>query len=182
VPQLEQLVRLQLRAAGSYTLVVDPDNGVESEKGLGALLGMPEATAVLGESLAFELRALLVEQQGANLRNHLAHGLLTDGEAWSAYAVYACWLALRLAVIPVWLSQTPQTDSSAGSQPFDPPEGAEQEDLAPPKETEPNRTLYPPFPSPILLKMSTATSWVRPWQTGKTSTLPSTPTWWAVVT
>lgn len=144
VPQLEQLVRRQLQAAGAYTLVVDRETGVESEKGLGALLGMPEATAVLGESLAFELRALLVEQQGANLRNHVAHGLLTDGQAWSAYALYAWWLALRLAVVPVWLSQTPQTDSSADSQAADPPEGAEQEDATPPEKTESLEEAEPP--------------------------------------
>jgi hypothetical protein len=144
VPQLEQLVRLQLRAAGAYTLVVDLDTGVESEKGLGALLGMPEATAVLGESMAFELRALLVEQQGANLRNHVAHGLLTDGQAWSAYALYAWWLALRLAVVPVWLSRMPQTDPSAGSQPVDPPEGAEQEGPAQPDKLEPLGEAEPP--------------------------------------
>jgi hypothetical protein len=144
VPQLEQLVRLQMRAAGAFTLVVDPDTGVESEKGLGALLGMPEATAVLGESLAFELRALLVEQEGANLRNHVAHGLLTDGQAWSAYALYAWWLALRVAVVPVWLSRIPHTDPSAGSQPVDSPEGAEQEDSVQPDKLEPLAEAEPP--------------------------------------
>lgn len=105
IPQLEHVVRTQLQAAGIYTLIVDKDTGVESEKGLGALLGLPEADTVLGDSLAFELRALLVEQRGANLRNQVAHGLLSDGLAWSAYGLYAWWLALRIAVIPVFLSR-----------------------------------------------------------------------------
>lgn len=116
VPQVEQLVRTQLQAAGAYTLVVDKDTGVESEKGLGALLGLPEAADVLGEPLAFELRALLVEQRGANLRNQVAHGLLSDGQAWSAYALYAWWLALRVAVVPVWLSRIHPDGPSKGGE------------------------------------------------------------------
>lgn len=115
VPQLEQLIRLQLKAAGAQTLFVDPDTAVETEKGLGALLEMPEANRTLGVSLTFELRALLVEKEGANLRNHLAHGLITDSEAWSAYAVYAWWLALRMVVVPFWNTRQSLDGQLSGS-------------------------------------------------------------------
>jgi hypothetical protein len=102
VPQLEQLVRRNLKQHGVYTLLMDDDTGVESEKSLGALLGLPEAAEVLGCGLTLELRALLTEQEGPNLRNHVAHGLFSDAEAWSYSAVYAWWLGLRVVVIPVW--------------------------------------------------------------------------------
>ena len=67
----------------------------------------------------------------------MAHGLLDDGQAWSAYAVYGWWLALRLAVVPVWLSRAPQNDPSAGNQPVEPLE-AEPADPAPSEEVEPS--------------------------------------------
>ena len=100
VPQLENLVRHLLKKAGAHTLIVD-ESGVESEKGLGTLLDLPEASDLLGSGLTLELRALLTEQEGANLRNHVAHGLLTDAEAWSYNAVYAWWLCLRLVMVPL---------------------------------------------------------------------------------
>ncbi|MEH1058401.1 DUF4209 domain-containing protein [Micromonospora sp. CPCC 206171] len=101
VPQLEQLVRQGLKRNGVYTLLVD-EMGVETEKGLSALLRMPEANDFLGPGLALELRALLCEQQGPNLRNNLAHGLATDAEAWSHSSVYAWWLCLRIVAQSVF--------------------------------------------------------------------------------
>ena len=38
---------------------------------------MPEANELLGTNLCVKMRALLVEQEGDNLRNNVAHGLLT---------------------------------------------------------------------------------------------------------
>ncbi len=102
VPQIEQLVRQGLKRQGVHTLVVDEMNGVESEKGLGALLAMPEAVQLLGPDLHFELRALLVEQEGPNRRHNTAHGLLNDDQAWSAESLYVWWLCLRMVVVPLW--------------------------------------------------------------------------------
>lgn len=99
VPQVEQLLRHHFKTHGVFTLFVD-DNGVESEKSLTALLEMPDAERLLGAGLTLELRALLCEQLGPNLRNELAHGLLTDAQAWGAAAVYAWWLCLRLVLLP----------------------------------------------------------------------------------
>lgn len=104
---MEHLVRLHLKNGGAQTVHVDDETGVGTEKGLKALLDLPEAVPVLGEDLAFELHALLVAPEGPNLRNRLAHGLLTDAEAWSASTVYAWWLALRLVVSSFWKAQEP---------------------------------------------------------------------------
>jgi hypothetical protein len=99
VPQVEQLVRHHFKTHGVFTLFVD-DDGVESEKSITALLEMPDAERLLGAGWTLELRALLCEQLGPNLRNELAHGLLTDAQAWGAAAVYAWWLCLRLVLLP----------------------------------------------------------------------------------
>lgn len=90
-----------MRDRGVFSLFVD-ERGVETEKGLKTLLEMPEATQLLGPDLTLELRALLCEQLGPNLRNDLAHGLLNDSQSWSAAAVYAWWLCLRLAALPYY--------------------------------------------------------------------------------
>ncbi|MGC5021405.1 DUF4209 domain-containing protein [Micromonospora sp. DT47] len=115
VPQVEQLVRGNLKAHGIFTLFVD-ENGVETEKGLNTLLEMPESSQLLGPDLTLELRALLCEQLGPNLRNHLAHGLLNDPQSWSAGAVYAWWLCLRLVVLPYYgmIMQAQAENGSAG--------------------------------------------------------------------
>lgn len=115
VPQVEQMLRMHLKDHGVHTLFIG-DRGVETEKALGALLDTEEATTILGPNLVFELRAVLLEQVGPNLRNELAHGLLTDGTIWSAPSVYVWWLCLRMVLAPLALDESvvgTQDDSAA---------------------------------------------------------------------
>lgn len=98
-PQVEHIVRLLVVAAGGETRKLDV-SGIESEIGLSALMDMPEAERVLGEALAFELRAIFCDSAGSNLRNNVAHGLLDDAALYSAETVYAWWFCLRLVLFP----------------------------------------------------------------------------------
>lgn len=98
VPQIENLVRRQLKAAGSHTMFVDAD-GVETEKGLTSLLKDENALAVFGDDWVYELQLMLVDPQGPNLRNTTAHGLDVDGSLGGQAGVYVWWLALRLAML-----------------------------------------------------------------------------------
>jgi hypothetical protein len=50
-----------------------------------------------GKSIAFNLRGILVEKFGSNLRNEMAHGLAHAGSFYSPESVYLWWLALHLA-------------------------------------------------------------------------------------
>ncbi len=119
VPQVEQLVRVYLKARGIFTIIVD-ENGVEMEKGLNTLLEMPESSQLLGPDLTLELRALLCEQLGPNLRNDLAHGLLNDPRSWSVAAVYAWWLCLRLVVLPYYgMLMEAQAENGSGGESMD---------------------------------------------------------------
>jgi hypothetical protein len=113
VPQLEHAVRIMLKDRGAHTLLVD-GKGVENEKGLTALLDMPEAVEILGAGMVMELKALLVEHGAANLRNDIAHGLLDDAAAWSYDAVYAWWFCLRLVIWPLWEMRKPASDTGDG--------------------------------------------------------------------
>lgn len=57
---------------------------------------------VFGKDLAFELKSLLCDPFGPNLRNEVAHGLVDENTCHSPYAIYAWWLALRLTINTWW--------------------------------------------------------------------------------
>jgi hypothetical protein len=101
VPQVENLVRYHLKARGIKTTNLDI-NGIENENGLSTLIDIPEVKEIFGEDLAFELKALYCDSFGPNLRNEVAHGLLTHDECCSTYSAYAWWLCLKLAFNTFW--------------------------------------------------------------------------------
>lgn len=96
-PQVEHIVRIQLKEAGAHTSNIDRD-GIENENGLSTLLELPEAVEVFGTNLCFELKSIFTDSLGANLRNEVAHGLLDDSSSCSLSAIYAWWMVLRLVV------------------------------------------------------------------------------------
>jgi hypothetical protein len=79
VPQLEHAVRVLLESHGAIVSGIE-DDGSQPERGLNTTLVRPEALEFFGEDLIFDLRGLLVEKAGSNLRHDIAHGLL-DGAA-----------------------------------------------------------------------------------------------------
>jgi hypothetical protein len=99
VPQIEHFVRVQLKQAGVHTLVTD-DKGVETEKGLTALLDDAKSVEVFGADFRFTLKAVLTAHEGPNLRNNIAHGLASDSDLYSHSVVYVWWLALRTVMLP----------------------------------------------------------------------------------
>lgn len=101
VPQIEHMVRWHLKAVGVKTTTLDKE-GIETENGLSTLMENPEVNQVFGEDLAFEIRSLFCNAFGPNLRNELAHGLLSDEDCQSTYAIYAWWLGVRLVFNTFW--------------------------------------------------------------------------------
>ena len=104
VPQIEHIVRSNLKSAGVTTTNLDK-NGIENENGLSTLIDMPEAAQVLGENFTFEVKALFCDACGSNLRNELAHGLMDDEACGSAYSIYAWWWGLKLVFNSFWIAQ-----------------------------------------------------------------------------
>jgi len=101
VPQLENLVRHHLKAAGAITSHLDK-SGVVTENGLGALMELPQAVQVFGEGICFEIKAVFCTPHGPNLRNNLAHGLVDDDACTSVEGVYAWWFMFRLVFANFW--------------------------------------------------------------------------------
>lgn len=104
VPQLEESVRYLLAQAGVIASSLD-NSGVQEEIDLNRTLCSSKfaqpLTEMLGADIVFEMRTLLVERFGANLRNDMAHGLVDHDNFYSASASYLWWLALHLYSFPV---------------------------------------------------------------------------------
>ncbi|MBO4857826.1 MAG: DUF4209 domain-containing protein [Treponema sp.] len=103
VPQVENMVRYQLRLANVKTSGIDKD-GIETENGLSTLVKNPEFDSIFGKDLGFEIKALLCNSFGSNLRNNVAHGLLDMNQMQSHSVIYFWWLCLRLVYIEFWNS------------------------------------------------------------------------------
>lgn len=99
-PRLEPSLRHILRANGA-----DPirrrDDGTEEDQSLDAMIANHRAALlqILGAPLLDELDRVFNSQPGPTLRHDVAHGQLTDGECYSAHAIYACWLLYRVCCL-----------------------------------------------------------------------------------
>lgn len=94
-PEMENIVRYHLKHSGAVTINTAAD-GLQTELGLSRLVRMPQMETVFGKDLSFEINALFCDQDGFNLRNDVAHGLISDHIGCTAESVYAWWLVFRL--------------------------------------------------------------------------------------
>ncbi len=99
VPQLEHSIRVLLHRAGEQVSTLD-QYGLQKELNLNNLLYRARLKEVLGEDVVFALQGLLVEPPGGNIRNGMAHGLMSYGEFFSGTAMYLWWFTLRLSLLP----------------------------------------------------------------------------------
>jgi Domain of unknown function (DUF4209) len=99
IPQLENsirhlLYRMGLPASGLTSA------GIQDERGLTQTLKDPEFVEPLerlvGKDMMFDLRGVLIDRHGANLRNEMAHGLLNTRGFNNYMFCYLWWLVLRL--------------------------------------------------------------------------------------
>jgi hypothetical protein len=100
MPQFENAVRMVLAQNGTLTSKVDED-GIQDERDLGWLLTCDDAENVFGQDLVFEMRGLLIERWGSNLRNRMAHGLIEVDEMIGTASAYFWWLTLYMVVAPL---------------------------------------------------------------------------------
>jgi hypothetical protein len=104
IPQIENSVRYIMWRRGMITSGLD-DSGIQNEHNLNSTLYRPEITSIFDENTLFDLKCLLVEHAGSNLRNRMAHGLISDGEFMSPLMPYIWWLTLRLCCLPILIHQ-----------------------------------------------------------------------------
>jgi hypothetical protein len=115
IPQLEDSIRYLLSHLGIITSGLD-DDGIQEEYNLNRMLTTSQLREplerVLGEDLVFDLRGLLVERFGANLRNDMAHGLISHDAFYSTAAYYLWWLTLHFYSLPI-VGRLPGTQTGA---------------------------------------------------------------------
>ena len=99
VLQLENAFRTYFEQQGFPTSRVDK-HGIQEDFDLNELLRSPVFPKLFGEDMTFNLRVMLVEKAGLNLRNNLAHGLMSDREMSSSTWNFLWWLVLRLCLEP----------------------------------------------------------------------------------
>lgn len=100
-PQIENIVRQQLKAKGVITANHDI-NGIVNEVGLSTLMERPEALQIFGKNLSFEIECIFTESLGFNLRNKVAHGLLSDAEAFNSTEVVYAWYMVFRIILKNW--------------------------------------------------------------------------------
>ncbi|WP_373924719.1 DUF4209 domain-containing protein [Duganella sp. CY15W] len=60
---------------------------------------MEEAKQAFGDAGILEFEDIFVDHLGTNLRNEVAHGLMSDEQMFGGDVLYACWLLLKLCVL-----------------------------------------------------------------------------------
>ena len=114
-PQIEHMVRTQLKVADVSTTHLDQD-GIETENGLSTLIDLPQTKDIFGSDLTYEMKTLFCDPLSANLRNNIAHGLLDDQQASSIETVYAWWFGLKLVFNTFWNSLVTDSDDESQEQ------------------------------------------------------------------
>ena len=111
IPQVEASIRHVLQQSGAVTSTLDAD-GIQQERDLNQLLWMPEMTRIFGPDITFDLRGILIERFGHNMRNEFAHGLMPEGAFYQPASVYLWWLVLRLCWMGYLLTQAPPDEAT----------------------------------------------------------------------
>lgn len=97
IPQLEASIRAIFEQRGTPTSSMQ--NGIQQEHDLGWLLNHANAVELFGPGMVFDLRGLLTEDFGWNLRHDQAHGLITESDFYCPASPLVWWLTLRLCCI-----------------------------------------------------------------------------------
>jgi len=97
--QIENSIRYILNNQGVVTTSLSSE-GIQEEIDINRLLDFKELIPILGEDLIFDLKGLLISRFGDNLRNKIAHGLLSSKDFSSSAMIYLWWLILQICAYP----------------------------------------------------------------------------------
>jgi hypothetical protein len=114
IPQIENSIRYLMWQRGIITSGLN-DNGIQNEHSLNSTLYHPEISSIFDENTLFDLKCILIEHAGSNLRNRMAHGLISDHEFMGSLMPYVWWLALRLCCLPILIQQHRSEQSQPSS-------------------------------------------------------------------
>ncbi len=107
-PLLESSLRHVLKTHGHDVSNFDDLSGTQEDKTISALfLQMrSDMEAIFTRPLVADIEHVFLKKPGPSLRHGVAHGLLQDSSAFTADAIYACWLIFRLCCVPLFSQKT----------------------------------------------------------------------------
>lgn len=106
-PLLENSLRQVLKAHGHVVANFDDAVGTQEDKTISALFDQmrPEMENIFTKAIVADIEHVFLKRPGPSLRHGVAHGLLHDGSAFTADAIYACWLIFRLCCVPLFANR-----------------------------------------------------------------------------
>jgi hypothetical protein len=110
LPQLENSIRHILKMNGGIDTYVDKD-GITTVKFLGQLLYDEKIISAFGKNIIEVLKIILIQSDGPNLRNSMAHGMMSYDECYSNSAMYFCWLMFHICYIAHKLNRAEEITS-----------------------------------------------------------------------
>lgn len=113
IPQLEASLRYVLHQYNVVTTSMAPDR-TQKDLTLNELFKLPKLEEIFGPETVFDLRGLLVEDFGHNIRNKSAHGLMPEAAFYQPACVLVWWMALHLCWIG-YLAIHPENDTTQGA-------------------------------------------------------------------
>ena len=94
-PQVENLFRTLAEELGALTVTLKED-GTSMEKVLSSVFNLPELVDCYDGDILFTFEGLLNEQAGANIRNKIAHGIMSEGTAFSGASIYFLCATIKM--------------------------------------------------------------------------------------
>lgn len=94
-PQVENLFRNIAKEVGGLTVTLK-DDGSSMEKVLSSILSLPELLDCYDNDILFTFRGLLNEQAGANIRNEIAHGIISEYACSTGVCLYLGVAVIKL--------------------------------------------------------------------------------------
>lgn len=103
-PLLENSLRHILKLHGYDVSTFDDATQTQQDRTLSSLFSQmrAELDAVFTTAITTDIEYLFLTRPGPALRHELAHGLISDGTAYGADAIYGCWLIFSLCIIPLY--------------------------------------------------------------------------------
>lgn len=97
-PEIENVIRQQLKLLGCDTTTIDVQTKLPNEVGLSTLIKDfgDKIESMFSPDFLFELKALFSDHAGPNVRNEIAHGLKNDDNFNGDVDFYVWWFGLRL--------------------------------------------------------------------------------------
>lgn len=97
-PQTENIFRNIAKSVGGLTVTLEAD-GTSKEKVLTSIFDLPELVDCYDNDILFFFKGLLNEPAGANIRNKIAHGIISPQAANSGVSLYFICAVIKLLVI-----------------------------------------------------------------------------------